>query len=30
MRGWHRDIYLNDAQRTAPEKLRTSIRQPVC
>ena len=30
MRGWHREIYLSDARRTAPEKLRTIIRQPFC
>ena len=27
--GKHREIYLNDARRTVPEKLRTIIRQPV-
>lgn len=30
MRGWHREIYLSDARRTEPEKLRTIIRQPFC
>ncbi|MBP6574915.1 MAG: GyrI-like domain-containing protein [Flavobacteriales bacterium] len=29
LRGKHREIYLNDARRTAPEKLRTIIRQPM-
>ncbi|OSM01760.1 GyrI-like domain-containing protein [Magnetofaba australis] len=28
-RGKHHEIYLNDARRTAPEKLKTLIRQPV-
>jgi hypothetical protein len=28
--GKHREIYLNDASRTAPERLKTIIRQPVC
>ena len=28
-RGVHHEIYLNDARRTAPEKLRTILRQPV-
>ncbi len=27
--GFHREIYLSDARRVAPEKLRTIIRQPV-
>jgi hypothetical protein len=27
--GMHHEIYLNDPSRTAPEKLRTIIRQPV-
>ena len=26
----HHEIYLNDARRTAPEKLKTVIRHPVC
>ena len=30
MSGRHHEIYLNDARRTAPEKLRTILRQPVC
>jgi hypothetical protein len=29
MRGVHHEIYLNDARRTAPERLRTILRQPV-
>ena len=29
LKGKHREIYLNDMRRTAPEKLRTIIRQPV-
>ncbi len=29
MRGKHHEIYLSDARRTAPEKLRTILRQPV-
>ncbi len=29
LRGKHREIYLNDARRTEPEKLRTIIRQPM-
>ena len=29
MRGKHHEIYLNDPSRTAPEKLKTIIRQPV-
>lgn len=29
MRGLHHEIYLNDVRRTAPEKLRTILRQPV-
>ncbi|MCU4672661.1 GyrI-like domain-containing protein [Microbacterium fluvii] len=29
LRGCHHEIYLNDARRTAPEKLRTILRQPV-
>lgn len=29
MTGLHHEIYLNDARRTAPEKLRTILRQPV-
>ena len=29
LRGRHREIYLNSPQRTAPEKLKTIIRQPV-
>jgi hypothetical protein len=28
MRGRHHEIYLNDARRTAPERLKTIIRQP--
>jgi len=28
--GKHHEIYLNDPRRTAPEKLRTIIRQPFC
>ena len=28
--GHHHEIYLNDPSRTAPEKLKTVIRQPVC
>ncbi len=28
-RGKHREIYLSDARRVAPEKLRTIIRQPM-
>lgn len=28
MRGRHHEIYLNDATRTAPERLKTIIRQP--
>ena len=28
--GRHREIYLNDMRRTAPEKLKTIIRQPIC
>ncbi|MCF6326478.1 MAG: GyrI-like domain-containing protein [Devosiaceae bacterium] len=27
--GFHHEIYLNDARRTAPEKLKTVLRQPV-
>jgi len=27
--GPHHEIYLSDARRTAPEKLRTILRQPV-
>jgi hypothetical protein len=27
--GKHREIYLNDIRRTAPEKLKTIIRQPI-
>ena len=27
--GRHHDIYLNDPSRTAPEKLKTILRQPV-
>ncbi len=27
--GYHHEIYLNDARRTAPEKLKTVLRQPV-
>jgi len=29
LRGKHREIYLSDARRTAPEKMRTIIRQPM-
>jgi hypothetical protein len=29
MRGLHHEIYLADPRRTAPEKLRTILRQPV-
>ncbi len=29
LRGRHREIYLSDARRTAPDKLRTIIRQPM-
>jgi len=29
LRGKHREIYLNDMRRTAPEKLKTIIRQPI-
>ena len=29
MRGKHHEIYLSDARRTAPERLRTILRQPV-
>lgn len=29
MQGLHHEIYLSDARRTAPEKLRTILRQPV-
>ncbi len=29
LRGKHREIYLNDMRRTAPEKLKTIIRQPM-
>ncbi|MDR3680028.1 MAG: GyrI-like domain-containing protein [Flavipsychrobacter sp.] len=29
MRGKHREIYLSDMRRTAPEKLKTIIRQPI-
>lgn len=29
LRGEHHEIYLGDPRRTAPEKLRTIIRQPV-
>ena len=29
LRGKHREIYLSDMRRTAPEKLRTIIRQPI-
>jgi hypothetical protein len=29
MRGRHQEIYLNDARRVAPERLRTILRQPV-
>jgi hypothetical protein len=28
-RGKHHEIYLNDPQRTSPEKLRTVLRQPI-
>lgn len=28
MRGKHHEIYLNDASRTAPDRLKTIIRQP--
>ena len=27
--GFHHEIYLNDARRTAPEKIKTGLRQPV-
>ncbi len=27
---WHHEIYLSDARRTQPERLRTVIRHPVC
>ena len=29
LRGKHHEIYLNDARKTAPEKLKTVIRQPI-
>jgi hypothetical protein len=29
LRGKHHEIYLSDPRRTAPEKLRTVIRQPI-
>ena len=29
MTGHHHEIYLSDARRTAPAKLRTILRQPV-
>lgn len=29
LRGKHREIYLNDMRRTAPERLKTIIRQPI-
>ena len=29
LRGKHHEIYLNDLRRTAPEKLKTVIRQPI-
>jgi hypothetical protein len=29
MSGRHHEIYLNDPRRTAPERLRTILRQPV-
>jgi hypothetical protein len=29
LRGKHHEVYLGDPRRTAPEKLRTIIRQPV-
>jgi hypothetical protein len=29
LRGKHHEIYLSDPRRTAPEKLKTVIRQPV-
>ena len=29
MRGRHHEIYLSDLRRTAPERLRTILRQPV-
>jgi hypothetical protein len=29
LRGKHREIYLSDPARTAPEKMKTIIRQPV-
>lgn len=29
MTGRHHEIYLSDARKTAPEKLRTILRQPV-
>ena len=29
MTGRHHEIYLSDARRTAPERLRTILRQPV-
>jgi hypothetical protein len=28
--GKHHEIYLSDPRRTAPEKLKTVLRQPVC
>jgi len=28
-RGKHHEVYLSNARRTAPEKLRTIVRQPV-
>jgi hypothetical protein len=28
--GKHHEIYLGDPRRTAPEKLKTVVRQPVC
>ena len=30
LRGTHHEIYLSDVRRTAPEKRRTILRQPVC
>ncbi len=29
LRGWHHEIYLGDPRRSAPEKLRTILRQPI-
>jgi hypothetical protein len=30
MVGRHHEVYLSDPRKTAPEKLRTILRQPVC